>query len=322
MTQMTTYKAHDWLKRLYHYFLFTKEGREAKKYLISRGIKEETIKTFKIGYAPKKSSFILKFLKAKGFSYNQLVSDNILRRSSNGKLSNIFRNRIVFPIQDYTGRTVAFGGRLINQTNTNMPKYINSPESTVFKKKDNLFGFDLAKEEIDNHGYAVLLEGYFDVIKAHQEGIKNVVASLGTALTINQALLLKSLTNNVVIAYDGDESGMENSFRAATVLDSVGCNVRIAHTNNQDPDEFISQHGGKKYVDEVIKKSQDVKLTLIDYKKQNYNLKDAIERYEYTEKILNVISKGTEDEEYKVLNRLEKVLGISFETVEKVLVNN
>jgi len=321
MTISKAYEAHDWLERFYHnVLLYTKPGQQALEYLKKRGINEETIETYKIGFSPFKSDVVLKFLKGKGYSYKELVNHNILRRLDNGKLSNLLRNRIVFPIQDYNNRTVAFGGRAID--NDNKVKYLNSEESMIFKKQDNLFGFNQAKEEIENQGYAVLLEGYFDVLTAHQHGLKNVIASLGTALTTNQALLIKSITKNVVIAYDGDEAGIENSFRSASVLDSIGCNVRIAQIQDeQDPDEYISAYGADTFVKEIITKAKDVKLTLIDYKKQDYNLTEATERYDYAEEILKGISKSNKDDNERAFEKLEDVMGISFQIMQQEINN-
>ena len=315
------YEAHEWLERFYYHILFySKEGKQAKEYLKSRGINDVTIQTFRIGFSPLKSDFTLEFLKRKGFKYTELVDANILRRLNSGKLSNILRNRIVFPIRDYQSRTVAFGGRSLDPNNK--IKYINSEESAIFKKHKNLFGFNQARKEIERQDYGVLMEGYFDVLKAHQNGVKNAVASLGTALTINQALLLKSITENIVIAYDGDEAGAENSFRSAAVLDNVGCNVRIALIEgNQDPDEYISAYGGDAFVGEVINKAKDVNRTLIDYKKQNYDLSKATDRYDYAEEILKGISKSSKKNDEQAFEKLEDVMGISFKIMQQEIIN-
>src|SRR5690625_20203 len=178
------YEAHEWLEKFYHHILlYSKGGEPAKEYLNNRGIHESTIKKFRVGFSLLKSDVTFKFLKNKGFSYSMLVENKVLRRLSNGKLSNMLRNRIVFPIRDYQNRAVAFGGRSIEKDST--VKYINSEESVIFKKQDNLFSLPQAMKDIENQGYAILLEGYFDVLKAHQSGVKNVVATLGTALTRN-----------------------------------------------------------------------------------------------------------------------------------------
>lgn len=316
------YEAHEWLERFYSHILFySKEGKQAKEYLKSRGINDETIQTFRIGFSPLKSDVTFEFLKRKGFNYTELVDANILRRLNSGRLSNILRNRIVFPIRDYKGRTVAFGGRSLDPSNK--IKYINSEESVIFKKHKNLFGFNQARKEMERQGYGVLMEGYFDVLKAHQNGVKNAVASLGTALTINQALLLKSITENIVIAYDGDEAGVENSFKSAAVLDNVGSNVRIAlMEGDRDPDEYISVYGGDAFIGEIINKAKDVKLTLIDYKKQNYDLSKATDRYDYAEEVLNGIVKSSNQDNREPFKKLEDVMDLSFRLMEEEIMTH
>src|SRR5699024_3255189 len=153
--------------------------------------------------------------------------------------------RLVFPIHNHDGEVIAFGGRAISH-NSHV-KYINSPNSKIYRKDDNLYGFHLAKEDIKDKGFAVLVEGYFDVITSHQHGLENTIAPLGTALTVNQALLLKSVTKNVVIAFDDDEAGIQASYRSASILKDIGCNVRIANLSGLDPDDYIKNKGIETY---------------------------------------------------------------------------
>lgn len=309
------YQAHEWLKKFYSYILlYTKEGKEAKNYLLKRGISEETMKAFKIGFSPRKASSTLTFLKGKKFSYRELVKQKVLYRYSNGNLTDPFKNRIVFPINDYQGRTVAFGGRTMDKNNK--VKYYNTPETRIFKKGDNLFGFDLAKEEITNQGFAILLEGYFDVVTLHQHGIKNGVASLGTSLTTNQAILLKNVTNNIVITYDGDEAGKENAFRSASVLKSVGCNVLIAYVENElDPDEYVKKYGSKKFIGEVILKAKDTKEAFIGYKKNQHDLSCAKDRFLYVDTVLRELSSNDVHEQEKLLKMLGDTLNVSLDNI-------
>src|SRR5690625_187114 len=311
------YEAHEWLEKFYHHILlYSKGGEHAKEYLNNRGIHESTIKKFRIGFSLLKSDVTFQFLKNKGFNYSTLAENKVLRRLNNGKLSNMLRNRIVFPIRDYQNRTVALGGRSIDKDNK--VKYINSEESIIFKKQDNLFGFPQAMEDIESLSYAIVLEGYFDVLKAYQNGVKNVVASLGTALTTNQALLLKNITDNIVIAYDGDGAGMDNSFRSASILDSIGCHVRIAHLEEeQDPDEYISAYGCDTFMSEIISKANNVKLSLVDYKKQNYDLTHATDRFDYAEEVLKGVFKGYKKGDEQVLKKLEEILDVSFSSIQQ-----
>lgn len=304
----------EWLARYYHFVLMnTEAGSHALEYLLDRSISEETIKEFQLGYSPKKVRPTLGFLKGKGFSFNDLVDAKILIRYQNGKykgkLSDPFRGRITIPIKNHLGKTVAFGGRTLDKNNK--VKYINSPETSEFIKGDNIFGFSLAKQEIKNLGFAILFEGYFDAITAYQSGIKNSVATLGTALTVNQALLIKSITENVVIAFDGDQAGMEASFKSASILESVGCNVRIAHIDNElDPDDYIKKHGKDKFIKEVVLSAKPVLNSLVAFKKKEHNLTSPNDRYVFASEIINSLVTNDVNEVQNVLKLLETTLGI------------
>src|SRR5699024_4872314 len=319
------YKAHNLLQRLYHYILqHTEAGIEAKEYLKKRGINDETIKNFNIGFCPMKKSLTSEFLTNKGFDSEELLNNNILEKSKSGKPYSLFKNRITFPIQDSAKQTIAFGGRTIDPNNK--VKYLNSSESSIFKKENNLFGLNQSKSSIEIEGYAILFEGYFDVLKAHQNNIQNGLASVGTSRTHNQALLIKSITNNIVIAYDGDNAGRENSFRSASVLNKIGCNVHVAEIKGgQDPDEYISENGSVSFLSNIIKQSKNVKLSLLDYKKQEYNLNKDTDRYDYAEEILNSVLKGEQNnkEDTKaILKKLENEMDISFNTMQEEIKNH
>lgn len=310
------YSAHEWLKKYYHHVLLNTDiGQEAKQYLINRGINEETIKQFKIGFSPDNIKATLGFLKAKGFSFTKLVEGKVLTRYNNGKLTDPFKNRIVFPIQNYRGQTIGFGGRTLIEENK--VKYINTPETDIFIKGDNVYGLDVSKEEIKNQGYAIVFEGYFDLITAYQHDIKNALATLGTALTINQALLIKDITPNVVIAFDGDKAGMESSFKSASVLEQVGCNVKIAYfDNNLDPDDFIKKYGIEGFSD-LISLSKPKNERLIDYKKRGYDLNCPKNRYSYAHDVLSEISANSIQETKNVLKSLGLALNVSIENIYK-----
>lgn len=308
-------KAINWLKRFYHHILMhMKEGSTARRYLLDRGLKIETIREYQIGYAPTDAKLTLVFLKGKGFSYTELENDKILYRNNNGKLTTLFRNRIVFPIQDYKNQTVGFGGRLLS-SNNNYPKYINSQESDLFQRKDCLFGHDIGKQAIRNNGYAILVEGYFDVLSAHQAGFENVVAALGTGLTANQALLLRGITNNVLIAYDGDTAGMDNSFHAAKTLEKAGGNVCITEIpDKMDPDEFLKLNGARAFK-QIIKQANNVPIAFIDYKQKGFDLNDPLQKADYTNEVLKVISNSVTDD-FEAFKRISDKLELSTPEIE------
>src|SRR5699024_4601742 len=178
-------KAHILLQRLYHYILqHTAAGIEAIEYLRKCGINDETVKNLNIGFCPMTQGLTSELPTNQGVDSEQLVNTNILETSESGKPYILFKNRITFPILDSAKQTIAFGGRTIDPNNK--VKYLNSSESSIFKKENNLFGLNQAKSSIENEGYAILFEGYFDVLKAHQNNIQNGLASLGTSLTHNQ----------------------------------------------------------------------------------------------------------------------------------------
>lgn len=312
---------HEWLERYYHYILIhTKMGKRAMNYLNNRGITKETIKKFKLGFSPFDVKPTLEFIKGKGFSFNDLVSQKLLTRYKSGKykgkLTDPFKNRITFPIQNHHGKTVGFGGRTLNKNNK--VKYINSPESNVFVKGDNLYGFHLAKDEIKRLGYVIIFEGYFDVITAYQSKIKNSVSTLGTALTVNQALLIKDITKNVVIAFDGDDAGKEASFKSASILKDIGCNVRIAHIHDDlDPDDYIQKHGGNQFKKEIIQTSKGLMDSFIEYKKKDYNLTTPNDRFLYANEVLNELPTNNTKETIKVLKGLGNTLHVPLKDIYK-----
>src|SRR5690625_2446637 len=197
--QLDLLAAYDWLAKLYHHILrYTKEGQEAYRYLKERGIDDKSIEVFHLGYAPFMTDFTVQFLEEKGIQRPFLIQSGILRQHADQRITDPFAGRVIFPIRNHLGKVIAFGARAINQQE---PKYLNSSESDLFKKNRLLFNFDLAKREIRKEKSVILFEGQMDVIAAYQADIKNVVATLGTALTDFQAKLLKRYVDTVIICY-------------------------------------------------------------------------------------------------------------------------
>jgi DNA primase len=178
-------------------------AEDARAYLAGRGIGEDEIRSFQLGYAPADREWLKKFLKTKSYSDDFLAKTGLFSDSSGGKAA-LFANRIIFPIANARGETVAFGGRALSE---GVPKYLNSPETQYFKKGENLFGIDKALPEIKKTGASVLVEGYMDVLAMHRAGVSNCVAPLGTALTELQARFMKRYARNAVLVFDGDEAG-------------------------------------------------------------------------------------------------------------------
>ncbi|MDI6706226.1 MAG: DNA primase, partial [Bacillota bacterium] len=227
-------------------------SRKAKQYLKDRGLDVKTIREFGLGYAPEGWDNLLKYLESKGFTEESIgISGLMSERKSGSGMYDRFRDRIIFPIIDVRGRVIGFGGRTIEEGGT--PKYLNSPETPVFTKGNNLYGLNIAKKHTDS-GEIIVVEGYMDVISLHQRGIKNSVASLGTAFTPSQGELLKRYSRNIVIAYDSDAAGHSATIKGMDVLQSVGCKVRIIELpDGKDPDEFVRNYGSEAFYELVRK---------------------------------------------------------------------
>ena len=221
-------------------------------YVLNRKLSQKTLHDFGIGYADKEWDSLYRHLKSLGFNEDLMVKSGLISNSK-GKYYDKFRDRVIFPIQNTAGKVIGFGGRAIGDQ---MPKYLNSPETAVFSKKNNLYGLNITKNFVNQEDRIILVEGYMDVVSLYQAGVTNVAASLGTALTENQAKLIKRFTKNVALSYDSDSAGINASVRGSEILYKEGLKVRILHvTDGKDPDEFVKEHGKlayKKLVDEAL----------------------------------------------------------------------
>lgn len=221
------------------------------KYILGRGLSKETLHDFGIGYADESWDSLYKYLKGKGYDEKVMIKLGLVSKSAKGKCYDRFRNRVIFPIQNTAGKVIGFGGRALGD---DMPKYLNSPETPVFSKKNNLYALNVTKNHINQSDQAILVEGYMDVISLYQGGVKNVSASLGTALTENQSKLLKRYTKNIVLSYDADSAGINAAIRGSEILHKEGCKVKVLHiTDGKDPDDFIKAKGKEAYYNLVSK---------------------------------------------------------------------
>lgn len=233
----------------YHQLLLSIEGKAAIQYLYDRGIADVTIRKFGLGYSGEKWNALMGYLIAKGFTLEELLLAGVIIDNKDKKYDR-FRNRIMFPIINIHGKVIGFGGRVLNHSN---PKYLNSPETIVFNKSLNLYGFNLInrKQMMEK---MIVVEGYMDVISLHQHGVKNVVATLGTSLTQEQAKLLCRSAHEIYIAYDGDAAGQKATIRGMDILRSEGCKVKIiSFPDNMDPDEFIRNKGIEGFQEQIMK---------------------------------------------------------------------
>ncbi|HSU80117.1 MAG TPA: DNA primase [Candidatus Angelobacter sp.] len=284
------YHGMELLTKFFHYLLTeTTYGASARDYLKERGFSAEIIEHYKIGFAVDDWETQTKFLKKRNIPLEPMESIGILaKRSFDGKWFDRFRNRIMFPIWDTRGRTVAFAGRVMDDQK---PKYLNTPESMLFHKGRLLYGYHLARQPIKQRNEVVLFEGYADVIKAHQAGIPNGVASMGTSLTEEQAGLLTRGAEKIIICYDSDQAGIDAAFRAANLLEKYGRTVKIARMNEgMDPDDYISRFGGDRFKTDVIGASLTVTSFKLFYLRKNRNLNDEGDRLRYIEDVLVEIS--------------------------------
>ncbi|UCF30880.1 MAG: DNA primase [bacterium] len=220
----------------------TDEGRRARDYLQARGIHSDVSRVFGLGYAPKGWRNLLERLKEEGIDHGLAVECGLAVQGDGPKEPyDRFRDRVVFPIRDLSGRVLGFGGRVLDDQ---LPKYINTPETPIYRKGDSLFGMDVAASHIRDEGSVILTEGYLDVISLHQGGIRNVVGVLGTALTGDQARRIRRLTDSCVLLFDGDEAGTKAALRSGMILLEAGFQCQVAPLEpGQDPDSYLRDKG-------------------------------------------------------------------------------
>jgi DNA primase len=228
-------------------------GRVAREYVTARGVSDVVAERFVLGYAPDGWDALMNVLGARGFKPQELqVAGLAVPRKDGSGHYDRFRNRVIFPIRDVSGRVVAFGGRALGDSE---PKYLNSPETPAYVKGEHLYGLDIARDVIRREGFAILVEGYLDLIALHQAGFENSVASLGTALTASQVKLLARYSERVVVSYDGDTAGVNAAAKSLDLFLERGFDVRVAAIpQGADPDDFVKEHGAAAY-DALVRQS-------------------------------------------------------------------
>ncbi len=229
--------------RFYHAQLMSEQNKHALAYLTGRGLSVRTIRRFGLGYAPDSWDALTRHLRGKGYSDEELYAAAVVGRGRSGSVYDQFRGRVMFPIIDLRGNVIAFGGRVMQGSG---PKYLNSPDTPVFKKSRNLFALNFAKQSAEP--YLILAEGYMDVIALHQAGFTTAVATLGTALTSEQARLVSGYVSKVMIAYDSDEAGQKATRRAIGIFSDTGVEVKVLKIEGaKDPDEYIKSFGATRF---------------------------------------------------------------------------
>lgn len=261
---------------------------DARRYIEKRGIEDAVVKKFRLGYTDNSWKSLVDYLTQRGIKQDLILKAGLIFKGKDNVFYDLFRNRIVFPIFDVRNRVLGFGARVMDDS---MPKYINSPETVVYKKGQHLYGLNFAKVDIKEKGFAIITEGYLDVITSHQYGINNAISSLGTALTVEQIRLLKRYTHNVVMVYDADQAGEMAAFRGLDLFLEEGMNVKIACLEKgHDPDSFIRKFGPRGF-DVSIKKAKNILAYKLDILKEKFDTNEPEAKAEIVKEVLKTISR-------------------------------
>lgn len=311
--RLRIYEANREAARFYHAQLLQPSGRSGLEYLRGRRLSDKTITSFGLGFAPNEWSALSDYLiKEKHFRPDEIVQANLAFRNKRGGVTDRFRNRVMFPIIDVRGNVIAFGGRIMTDEK---PKYLNTSDTVAFKKSNNLFALNRAKNSKSDK--LILCEGYMDVIALHQAGFDFAVATLGTALTQEQAVIIKRYTNTVVICYDADEAGQKATARAIEILRREGLKIRVLTVpNGKDPDEYIKFHGENgsykfRQLLEGTGNDVDYKLTKL---KESYNVNVPEGKVEYMNEAAKLLAGMYNDVERDIYSgRLCEEMGVTKE---------
>ncbi len=315
------YRINDFAARFYAYCLNnTEAGKKALEYLSNRGIEKDTIEQFMLGYAPSDWRGFFNVAKKKGIDSESLVKAGLISPGREKGYYDRFRNRIMFPIFDISGKVSGFGGRLLSEGGKDGPKYLNSPETPVFDKGSILYGLNLAREEIRRKKRAIVMEGYTDVVTAYQAGIKNAVASLGTALTKFQARQLRFQADTVVTAYDSDIAGEAATWRGLSILQSTGCMVQVAGLpEGSDPDDYIRENGADAFLN-LVEEATPLMEYRLNQLKRKYDLSSDKDRVEYTDELMSILFSAINHVERNYyLKKAAEELGIDEEALRSEL---
>lgn len=307
------HKATEFYKFVLHN---AKDGQNALKYLYERKLNNDIINRFNIGLSLNENNLLYQALTKEGFLPVDLIELGLIK-SNKDSYYDVFRNRIMFPIEDLNGNVVGFSGR-IYQDGDQQHKYVNSPESVIFKKSQILYNYHRAATEIRKKDLVFLFEGFMDVIAAYRANVTNAIASMGTALTIDQAKAIQKLTKNVVICYDGDEAGIEATKRAIDILASINLSVKVCTLpEGLDPDDYINKYGAQK-LNEFLNNNQ---ISSIDFlyliEQRRLSLDDPTSIELFKRNVFRFLSKLNSNVLIEIyLNKMSTDLGVSFESLQ------
>ena len=322
--QQENYERYYEIMREAHLFykesIFSNQGRAALEYLSNRKLNPKIIKENGLGFAPDKWNELSDYLLAKGYESKDLLKLGLVKEGENGNNYDTFRNRIIFPIYSIKGEVIAFGGRTLEK-DKETPKYINSPDTPIFKKGKNLYGLERSGI-IRKKNYAMLMEGYMDVLSAYIYGFDVALAPLGTALTEEQGVLLKKYTSNIILSFDSDAPGQAATERAGLILKSLGFNIRILQLEGaKDPDEYLKQYGKENFL-KCVKNSVEIFDFLFKYYLKDYDLSNMMSKQNFINRFKDFFQcVDTELEKTLYLDRLSKELDIEKNILKEILID-
>lgn len=301
--------------------IFENEGRNAMEYLSGRGVNPKFIRENELGYAPNSWNDLYDYLIAKGFEKEDIISLGLAKEGEKG-IYDAFRNRIMFPIYSPQGSIIAFGGRTL-ETSKEIPKYINSPDTPIFKKGKNLYGIKDKGNILRKKNYSLLMEGYMDVLSAHLYGFDVALASLGTAFTLEQGQLLKRYTNNVILSLDMDKAGQTATEKTAFILKNLGFNIRVLKFQNaKDPDEFLKKYGKEEFL-KAVKNSLEIFDFLYDFYSKEYDLSNIMSKQKFIERFKDFFQNVESNlEKALYLDKLSKAVNIEKSILQDMLITN
>lgn len=294
---------------LFYFRKLTSAQNRGLQYLKSRGISSNEIKAFGLGLAEDRWDSLLEHLRKENYTKETIEKTGLILKNKKGdRYYDRFRNRIIFPIFNTRGMVIGFGGRVLDQS---LPKYLNSPETKIFNKRNTLYGLNLAKKNIVNH-QLVLVEGYMDVIALYGNGVKNAVATLGTSLTKEHGKLLKKYAKEVVLAFDGDEAGVKAAIRSISILENEGLKIRVLSLGSkEDPDDFIRREGKETFYKRIKESPNHIEYQ-IQKLRENYSLDSTEGKVDFSKeatKLLRQVKSPIEQEAY--VEEIAKELNLS-----------
>ncbi|MBR4017601.1 MAG: DNA primase [Oscillospiraceae bacterium] len=306
---------HKEAARFFHSQLYAPVGQQALQYALGRGLSKGILTTFGVGYAPDTWDSLIKAMKAKGYTQQELIDSGLVSVSQkSGNIFDRFRDRLMFPVIDVRGNVIAFSGRALKKGD-DVAKYLNSPETLIFNKRKNLFGLNLAKKTKQNS--LILVEGNVDVVALHQYGFDNAVASLGTSLTEEQAALITRYVEQVILLYDSDKAGQNATARAIPILEKAGLRVKVLHVQDaKDPDEFLKKFGADKFRLLLDESANRVEYQLnVIRRKYDLGIDDQKIRYvQESAELISTLDSSVKREVYS--GRVAEAAGISLDAMK------